>query len=277
MGGYSQGEVRTMSKIQVNGLTIYYEISGDGPPLVLLPGLLGTIESNWRRFIPFLEKHYRVIAVDLRGHGRTDNPAPSRKAGTGKLNISEMANDLNGMLDNLGFEKVSILGYSLGGCIGLVAGLKRPGRIKALIMHAVKYFWDEASISNMVASLNPVAILKEHPQYARALRESHGTVYGSEYWRTLLGMAANLIRTMPEQGPTIEQAAGADFPILVSVGDHDQLISLEEVIRLVRALPKGELAVLPATPHPFQRVRLDSFLPIILDFLERSNKQETGS
>jgi pimeloyl-ACP methyl ester carboxylesterase len=77
---------------------------------------------------------------------------------------------------------------------------------------------------------------------------------------------------MPGQGPTIEQAAGANFPVLVSVGDRDQLVSLVEAIRLARVLPKGELAVLPATPHPFQRVRVDSFLPLILDFLERSNK-----
>ena len=82
---------------------------------------------------------------------------------------------------------------------------------------------------------------------------------------------------MPEKGPTLEQAAEANFPVLVSVGDKDQLISVEEVIRLVHVLPKGELLVLPATPHPIQRVRVDSFSPIILDFLKRSNKLEKDS
>jgi len=266
-----------MSTIRVNDLRVYYEISGDGPPLILLPGLLETIESNWRRFVPALAQHYRTVAIDLRGHGRTDNPAGAGKKSTGQLNISQMAYDLNGVIDSLGFEGVSLLGYSLGGCIGLVAGLKRPNRIKALVMHAVKFFWDEASISAMVTNLDPAAILKEHPRYAEALRDSHGTVYGSEYWRTLLNAAADLIGTIREQGPTLEQAAGADFPVLVSVGDKDQLISLEEVIRLARALPKGELAVFPGTPHPFQRVRVDSFLPVIFDFLERSNEREIGS
>ena len=261
-----------MSEITVNNLTIYYEISGTGAPLVLLPGLLGTIESSWRRFIPALAENYRTIAVDLRGHGRTDNPDPSGKAGTGKLYINQMVNDLHGLLDKLEYEQVSVLGYSLGGCIGLMAGLKRPGRVKALVMHAVKFFWDEASIAAMVADLNPNTILEKIPKYAQQLQENHAAVYGLEYWITLLSTAADFVKTMPEQGPTIEQAAGADFPVLVSVGDHDQLISLEEVIRLAHALPQGELAVLPATPHPFQRVRIDSFLPILIDFLKRSDK-----
>ena len=119
-----------MSEIRVDDLTIYYEISGTGAPLVLLPGLLGTIESNWRRFIPALARHYRTISVDLRGHGRTDNPDPSGKESTGKLYIERMVDDLIGLLDGLEFEQASVLGYSLGGCVGLAAGLKRPGRIK---------------------------------------------------------------------------------------------------------------------------------------------------
>ena len=266
-----------MSEIRVNDLTIYYEISGTGSPLVLLPGMLGTIESNWRRFIPALAKHYCTIAVDLRGHGRTDNPDPSGKAGTGKLYIDQMVDDLNGLLDELGYEQASVLGYSLGGCIGLSAGLKKPGRIKALVMHAVKFFWNKASIAAMVANLNSNTILKKIPKYAQQLKENHAAVYGPEYWMTLLGTAADLVKTMPEQGPTIEQAAGANFPVLVSVGDHDQLVSLEEVIRLVRVLSQGELVVLPATPHPLLRVRIDTFLPIILDFLERSDKLKTDS
>ena len=264
-----------MSTILVNDLTIYYEISGDGSPLVLLPGMLGTIESHWRRFIPTLAKYYCTIAVDLRGHGRTGNPAPSGKAEMGELHIGQLADDLNGLLDTLGFERASVLGYSLGGSVGLLAGLKRPGCIRALVMHATKFFWDEASISAMVADLNPDTVLEKTPRFALALQKGHAAIYGHDYWRVLLSTAARFIKTMPEQGPTIEQAVEADFPILVSVGDSDQLVLLDEAIRLVRALPKGELLVLPATRHPFQSVRLDPFLPVLLDFLERACKPET--
>ena len=264
-----------MPDIQINDLTIHYESTGDGSPLVLLPGLLGTIESNWRRFVPALAKYYHIVAVDLRGHGRTDNPAPSGKAGTGELHIDQLADDLNSLLDTLDIETASVIGYSLGGSVGLIAGLKRPGRIRALVMHATKFFWDDTSVSAMVADLNPNILVEKTPRYAQFLQKSHATIYGDKYWQVLLNTAIRFIKTMPEQGPSIEQAAQADFPILVSVGDRDQLIPLDEAIRLVRALPKGELLVLPATPHPFQHVRLESFLPVLLDFLERAIKPET--
>lgn len=264
-----------MSHIQVNDLTIYYEISGDGSPLVLLPGLLGTIESNWRRFIPALAEYYHIVAVDLRGHGRTDNPAPPGKSGTGELHIGQLADDLGGLLDALDLERVSILGYSLGGAVGLLAGLKRPGRIRALVMHATKFFWNEASISAMAADLNPDTIMEKNPRYARLLQKEHAAVYGHEYWQALLSTAGLFVRTMPEQGPTVEQAAKADFPVLVSVGDRDQLIPADEAILLFRSLPKGELLVLPATGHPLQHVRIAPFLAALTDFLERAFKLET--
>ena len=127
----------------------------------------------------------------------------------------------------------------------------------------------------MVAGLNSDTILEKTPCYAQSLKKDHAAVYGHDYWQELLSVATRFIKTMPEQGPTIKQAIEVDFPILVSLGDSDQLITLDEAIRLFRALRKGELLVLPATRHPFQRVRLDSFLPVLLDFLKRANKTET--
>jgi pimeloyl-ACP methyl ester carboxylesterase len=252
-----------MSNIQINNLNLYYEISGDGPPLVLLPGLLGTIESDWRRFIPSLAQHYRTIAVDLRGHGRTNNPARD-------LDIGLMSDDLTDLMDRLVIERASVLGYSLGGMIGLLTGLKWPGRISALVMHGTKFFWDESSLSSMAASFDSETILKKSPRYAQSLQQNHSAVYGNDYWKDLLKVAVPFLRTMPEKAPNLEQTSKAGFPVLVSVGDHDQLISLEEAIRLFRSLPKGELLVVPSTRHQLNSVQLEAFIPVMLNFLERS-------
>lgn len=265
-----------MPNTRIKDLTIYYEISGDGPPLVLLPGLLDTVESDWRRFIPILAKSYRTIAVDFRGHGRTDNPSPSGDTPGDEMHISQLAEDVGGLLDYLGDESVSLLGYSLGGCVGLKIGLEQPGRIKALIMHATKFFWDEASVNTMAANMNPDTILEKSPRYAQTLQRNHAAVYGNDYWQSLVRTAARFVKTMPTEAPNLEQAKKASFPILVSVGDHDQLISLEEATRLFRSLPQGELLVLPATRHPFQTVRPETFLPVTLNFLERALKPQTA-
>ncbi len=261
-----------MSTITINDLTVYYEVNGNGQPLVLLPGLLGTVESDWRRFIPELSKRYCTIAVDLRGHGGTNSPSASGNPADSELSLSRMAEDLIDLLDQLGYERVSVLGYSLGGCIGLLTGLKHPGRIQALVMHATKFFWNENSIAAMTANLDPDTVLEKSPRYAQTLQRIHGSVYGNEYWKTLAKNAARFVRTMPETSPSLQQAAEAAFPILVSVGDHDQLISLEEAVKLFRTLPKGDLLVLPATRHPFHTVRIDPFVPAVTEFLERAVK-----
>jgi pimeloyl-ACP methyl ester carboxylesterase len=217
-----------------------------------------------------MSERYRTIAVDLRGHGRTDNPSSSGKPGSAEMHIGQMADDLTGLLDALGYESSPVVGYSLGGCVALLAGLKQPGRIQSLVMHATKFFWDEKSINTMLANLDPEAAMKRSPRYTESLRKNHAAVYGDDYWQTLLRTASAFIKTMPEEAPNIKQAAAAAFPVLVSVGDHDQLIPIEEAAALYRALPKGELMVLPATRHPFQTVRLDSFVPAVYDFLGRA-------
>jgi pimeloyl-ACP methyl ester carboxylesterase len=257
-----------MSTIQVNGLTIYYESSGEGRPLVLLPGLLGTLESDWRCFIPQLNSRFHVIAVDLRGHGRTDNPRENARKEPGDLQLDLMAGDLVGLLDNLGLENASVLGYSLGGCVGLLAGIKYPGRIRALVMHATKFFWDEASIFNMVANMQPETILQKSPRYANNLQMIHRAIYGDNYWQTLLQAAARFVQTMPETAPNLDMAADVEFPVLVSVGSHDQLVGLEEAVRLYRAFPKGELLVIPGVRHPILSVAPATFIPVVDEFFK---------
>jgi pimeloyl-ACP methyl ester carboxylesterase len=262
--------MESMPNILVNDLNIYYEASGGGPPLVLLPGLLGTVESDWRRFVPVLSNNYTVIAVDHRGHGRSGNPGYCGTAGSGTLDIGRMAADLIGLLDKLGYEKASVLGYSLGGCMGLLAGIKYPGRISALIMHATKFFWNKDSIASMIAGFDPKKIMEKTPRYAQTLKDNHSLVFGPDYWQDLLGLAGMFVQTMPETAPNLEQASKTDFPVLVSVGDGDKLVTLDEAVRLYRALPKGELLVLPATRHPFQTVRVEAFVPPVQEFLSRA-------
>ncbi len=110
----------------VNGLHIYYEITGVGEPLVLLPGGYGYTDM----FGPVreaLSQHHQVIAVDLQGHGRTadiDRP----------LTFENMAGDIAGLIGFLGFDQVDLLGDSLGGGVALRTATKYPQKIRKLIL-----------------------------------------------------------------------------------------------------------------------------------------------
>jgi len=249
-----------MSVVRVGDVSIHLEESGEGQPLVLLHGLLGSIEGDWRRFIPLFSREYRVIAVDMRGHGLTDNPE-------GRLTEALFRDDLIGLLDALHLESALVCGYSLGGFVGLIAGIRYPGRIKALVMHATKMYWDENSIRSMVNRMDPDRILAEDPRFAEALQKLHG-----KRWRNLLKEAASFMQNKGEKTLSREDLERVSFPVLVSVGDRDDLIPLEEAARFYRSLPKGELLIMPNTKHSIRSLREDIFVPAVLDFFKRATQ-----
>src|SRR5262245_54224645 len=128
--------------------TIYYEEHGSGEPLIVLPGLLGTIESHWRRFLPLLSKTFHTIAVDLRGHGRSNNPSK-------EFTLPVLVDDLHALFAELQFSSAHVCGYSLGGYVGLDYGLSHPSKIDGLIMHGTKFYWTEADVEKIRYGLNP--------------------------------------------------------------------------------------------------------------------------
>jgi 3-oxoadipate enol-lactonase len=119
-------ELNPLPNAQSNGISIYYEIHGEGEPLLLIGGLgadLTQLEGIGRE----LSKSFRVIKFDNRGAGRTDKPDAA-------YSIEMMAEDASGLLDALGISSVHVLGVSLGGRIATMLALLHPNQVKSLIL-----------------------------------------------------------------------------------------------------------------------------------------------
>jgi 3-oxoadipate enol-lactonase len=112
--------------VKVSGLNMYYEVHGEGRPLVLISGL-GNDLSSWALQIPDLAKRYRVISFDNRGSGHTDAPDQP-------YSIRMMAEDTAGLMDALGIEKAHVLGISMGGYIAEELAMAWPGRVTGLVL-----------------------------------------------------------------------------------------------------------------------------------------------
>ncbi|WP_420645335.1 alpha/beta fold hydrolase [Candidatus Leptofilum sp.] len=225
------------------------------PYLLLLPGLLGAISSQWRPFLKPLAEHYQLLLVDLRGHGRSKNNAST-------LNITQMADDLLGVLDSLNIARLHIAGYSMGGYLGLMLAMRQPRRVATLLMHGTKFFWTTEAAAKMQQQLNPDTMAEKVPTYADQLVKDHGI----RQWRTLVRQAAALTAELVENGIAERQLKNVQVPVLVSVGDRDELVLLPEAFRLSRALPQGQLLVLPNTRHPLQTVQLVPLLAMMQTF-----------
>jgi 3-oxoadipate enol-lactonase len=115
-----------MPTVSVNGLRMYYELAGDGPPLVLIAGL-GLDLSECGQLIDALATNYRVLAFDNRGAGRTDKPDEP-------YTVRQMADDTAGLMQVLGIERAHVVGMSLGGRIALDLALEHPERVRSLVL-----------------------------------------------------------------------------------------------------------------------------------------------
>ena len=241
-----------------DGSLIHYEVHGydrEKGTMLLLPGLLGSISSQWRPFLTPLSAGYRVIIVDLRGHGRSTNEA-------GDLRPDRMTRDILGLLDHMETEVVHVAGYDFGGYLALMCHLYQPQRVRSLTMFATRFYWTATATEQMVEQLDPDVIGETAPSYANRLALEHG----GSHWRALVRQAADLVTHLAEEGMTEGMAARAQCPVLVCVGDRDELIPLRESQRLSRIFANGSLLVLPDTGHPFQTARLVPLLPAMQEF-----------
>lgn len=117
---------KTSNYAPINGLNLYYEIYGEGEPLVLLHGGFG-LTDMFEAILPELAANRQVIAVDLQGHGRTaDSDRP--------LSSEAMGDDVAALINHLGFAQADIMGYSMGGAAALRAAIQHPELVRKLIV-----------------------------------------------------------------------------------------------------------------------------------------------
>lgn len=117
----------TQHTVTVNGMRLAYEVSGppNGDPLLLLPAL-GECAGDWAPVREVLDRERRVYAVDLRGHGRSDRP--------GEYSLELMRDDVLGLLDALGLDRVDLVGHSMGGVVAHLVAQARPWQVVRLVL-----------------------------------------------------------------------------------------------------------------------------------------------
>jgi 3-oxoadipate enol-lactonase len=117
-----------MPFLEANGAQMHYEVSGPATaPVLMFSNSLGTKLTMWAPQVEVLEKQYRILRYDTRGHGQSSiTPGPYK--------ISQLADDVLGLLDRLGIEKFSFCGLSMGGMIGITLALRVPDRIRKVVL-----------------------------------------------------------------------------------------------------------------------------------------------
>jgi pimeloyl-ACP methyl ester carboxylesterase len=220
--------------------------------IILLHGAIGTKRQMKPMDVAFSATH-QVYSYDFPGHG--EHPAFEQDFSIEVFEnwILKEINSMNG--------DIAILGYSLGGYVALRLALQLPDRIKAVMTFGTIFDWHPEQAQKQISMINPDKIKEKVPVFANHLQESHG-----EKWPNVLSQTHGLLHQLGNK-PLLnsENLKEIKANCLITVGDRDAIVSIEESISTYRTIPNARMAVYPGTGHPFEKAPHDK---IKKDFLE---------
>lgn len=262
-----------MADVLINGIRLYYEVHGDGTPLVLAHGF-GANLGMWAEQIEPLSQKYRLVVYDMRGHGRTEAPPDWRS-----YSLDDYVEDQRRLMDHLGIDEAYVGGLSMGGGIALRFALTYPHRVKALLLcdtSARNYAlqgdrpagapvpWLRRFLLRNVAPtvfafgrhLPFERLPRTHPvvkSYLQAVRQQtpHGLRGG---WHALMG-----------QEDLEGRLSEIRVPTLIIVGDRDPLLSPSRAMQ--RLIAGCRFVLIRGSGHGTCGYRPDAFNKAVLEFL----------
>jgi pimeloyl-ACP methyl ester carboxylesterase len=223
------------------------------PNLLLLHGALGH-NDIFKPYLNTLSQYFTVHTPLFSGHGDQELPADG-------INIKKYTQELSEYCKVNNLADVSIFGHSMGGYVALCYAMENPENVNSIITLGTKFDWTEEQALKESKMLNPDVILEKIPQYAQLLESQHGAK-----WKKLLPAIADLMIDLGKNPPLENNLAAIQIPAQIMVGDKDNMVTIEESVRVYRSLPNAKLAVLPDTKHPMDKVRPDLLLNLIKDF-----------
>lgn len=260
-----------MPSLQVSDFNLHFLEAGAGPPLLLLHGLGGSNE-DWEFQVPAFARHFRVIAPDLRGFGRSTRGR--RRAG-----VPRLAEDVRELLRHLGIERFHLIGHSMGGAVSLQLALEMPAAVERLVIaNSVPTFrpvtpgqyFEVAYRFVVMGLLGPerlarISAARQFPDPAQAALRQRYIERGRRNTRAAyLSALSSLVRWS-----VIERLGDLQVPVLV-LGSESDFFSREETIRFAHALPRGRLQIVPGAHHGLPLEAPEAFNAAALKFLLRS-------
>lgn len=259
-------------RIEANGVSYYYEIRGEGEPLLLLHGGLGTLDM-FDPIMPALAKNREVIAVDLHGHGRTP-------LGDRPIRHADIADDMAVVLGELRYDRVDVLGYSFGGGVALRLAVQHPRLVRRAAIVSAGFaqdgFYPEMLPQQATVGAEMAEMMKNTPMY-----ESYAAVAPNpDEFPLLLDRMGEMMRQPYNWADDVETL---EMPVMLVFGDSD-MYRPEHIVEFYKLLGGGlrdagwnrehisqnRLAILPGLTH-YEIFMASGLAETVLPFLNGEN------
>jgi pimeloyl-ACP methyl ester carboxylesterase len=219
----------------INGIEMYHEVYGDGEPLVFLHGFMGS-GADWGQVINRPPEGYRSIFPDLRGHGRSTNPA-------GTFTFQQSARDVLALLDSLNIGQCKAIGVSGGAQTLLHMATQQPGRVDAMVLvSGGHYFPKEARAFMSKFTIESLPLAEQ-----QAMRQRHK--HGEEQVQALLKQSKGFQSSYDDMSFTPPHLATITARTLLVFGDRDPLYPVQIPVEMHAAIPKSRLWIVPNGGH----------------------------
>ena len=240
--------------VKLGDITMYFDLRGEGKPLILLHGGLGSSE-DWVNQVPVFSQMFRVIRPDSRGQGRTtDSDAP--------ISYHLMAEDTVRLMDYLQIESAYIVGWSDGGIIGIDLAIHHPERVAALVAYG-------ANITPDGLQPSVIAFLRNSPvdQLQNDVEgEYRGLSPQPEHLPIVIGKMVSMWLTEPDF--SAQELGSIRTPTLILDGQNEEIVRADQARAIAAAIPNAELVILPNVGHYALTQTPEAWNEAVLNFLK---------
>ncbi|MBL7889527.1 MAG: alpha/beta fold hydrolase [Bacteroidia bacterium] len=210
--------------------------------LLLLHGAIGA-KDQLEPLKQQLSSQFIVHSINFSGHGSETLPE--------HFSIEQFAKDVITFLDKQAIQTINIFGYSMGGYVALYLAKHHPERVKKVMTLATKFLWTPEIAQKEVKMLNPDVIAEKLTAFAKTLESRHHP----NDWKVVLQKTAAMMLKLGEQNTlSLTDYSSIEQPVMISIGDKDSMVTLEETIAVYKQLKNAQFIVFPNTQHPIERM-----------------------
>ena len=227
--------------------------------LLFLHGALGAA-SQFDALKKNLENDFEILTYNFPGHGGREVPVEP-------FSFSLFTIDLLQFLNEKNTDTVNIFGYSMGGYAALWMATYFPDRVNKIFTLATKLDWSETSSQFEASMLNPEKMEEKIPAFASALKERHAPAS----WKAVVNKTREMISELGKNHLEENDFKGIKQTVTISVGEKDNMVSMDESRNVAALLPSGKFISFPEMQHPFEKVELNQIVPKIKSLFKSEN------
>jgi pimeloyl-ACP methyl ester carboxylesterase len=263
-----------MPKVRIGDVSIYYEVKGEGEPLVMIMGLAGNLDWWDPQMISEFSKYFKLILFDNRGAGRSD-------MGQKPFSIKLFADDTAGLMDALGISKAHVLGFSMGGMIAQELVLNYPEKVEKLVLCSTFC----GAKKGVLPPPQPVPLddLEANPR--KVMEFMARAIFTEEFIKNNPQVFEDMVQRMLRapiskeaflkqyyaimEFDTYDRLPQIGVPTLILHGKKDILLPVENAIIMAQRIPKAKLIIFENAGHALAE-EMDKVISAILNFLREN-------